>query len=158
VPERVKWSRGIVDPLLGERGVSRAAFPVNNFWAWHVKPSREQAQSEARIFLAVRGTIWDPYIHDVVSPEEASVVLAHSASFVRAFHNKTPEIDGVPDSIVEKIVAEGVSASPLAEIDREIERLRAFERAGLNEIALCLYDDAEASIRVIGERVVPALT
>jgi len=158
VPERVKWSRGIIDPLLEQRGVSRAAFPLNNFWAWHVKPSREAAQSEARIFLAVRGTIWDPYIHDVVSPEEAQVVLSRSASFVRAFHRKTPEIDGVPDSIVEKIVAAGVSASPLAEIDREIERFRAFERAGLNEIALCLYDDPEASIRVIGERVVPAFT
>jgi hypothetical protein len=54
-------------------------------------------------------------------------------------------------------VDEGVSASPLAEIDREIERFRQFERAGLNEIALCLYDDPEASIRVIGEQVVPAL-
>ncbi|TFG84953.1 MAG: hypothetical protein E4H19_09425 [Chromatiales bacterium] len=93
----------------------------------------------------------------MVSPEEAKVVLSRSGSFVKAFHRKTPEIEGVPDSIIEKIVAEGVSASPLAEIEREIERFREFERAGLNEIALCLYDDPEASIRVIGERVVPAL-
>lgn len=93
-----------------------------------------------------------------MSPEEAKVVLSRSGSFVKAFHRKTPEIEGVPDSIIiEKIVAEGVSASPLAEIEREIERFREFERAGLNEIALCLYDDPEASIRVIGERVVPAL-
>lgn len=158
VPERVKTVRGVIDPLLDERGVPRPAFPLNNFWAWHVKPSREEAQSEARVFLAVRGTIWEPYIHDVVNAEEAKLVLSRSDSFVKAFHRKTPDIEGVPDAIIEKIVAEGVSASPLAQIDREIERFREFERAGLSEIALCLYDDPEASIRVIGERVVPAFT
>jgi hypothetical protein len=105
----------------------------------------------------VRGTIWDPYIHDVVTPEEAKVVLAHSQSFVRAYHQRTPDIAGVPESILRKIVDAGVSASPVAEIDREIERFRGFARAGLNEIALCLYDDPESSIRVIGERLVPAL-
>lgn len=157
VPERVLSSRAIVDPLLRERGLDPASFPLNNFWAWHVKPSREAAEREARIWLAVRGTIWDPYIHDVVTAEEAQVVLAHSQSFVQAYHRRTPEIAGVPEPILKKIVDAGVSASPLAEIDREIERFRGFARAGLNEIALCLYDDPEASIRVIGEKVAPAL-
>ena len=67
-------------------------------------------------------------------------------------------VAGVPESILRKIVAAGVSASPLAEIDREIERFQEFARAGLNQIALCLYADPEASIRVIGERILPALT
>ena len=76
----------------------------------------------------------------------------------QAQQHRSPDVEGVPESILKKIVDAGVSASPLAEIDREIERLRGFARAGLNQIALCLYDDPEASIRVIGERVVPALT
>lgn len=158
VPERAQWARSIIDPVLEERGVAPAAFPLNNFWAWHVKPSREEAEREARIYLAVRGTIWDPYIHDVVNQAEAAIVLAHSRSFINAYQQKNPDIAGVADSIVAKIVAHGVSASPVAEIDREIERFREFERAGLNEIALCLYDDPEASIRLIGEHIVPALT
>jgi 5,10-methylenetetrahydromethanopterin reductase len=157
MPDRVRRSREIIDPILRERGLEPDTFPLNNFWAWHVKPSREEAEREARIFLAVRGTIWDPYIYDVVDAEEAKLVLAHSRSFTTAYQQRSPEISGVPESILKKIVDEGVSASPLAEIDREIERFRQFERAGLNEIALCLYDDPEASIRVIGERVVPAL-
>ena len=157
-PERVRHCREIIDPILRERGVEPAAFPLNNFWAWHVKPSREEAEREARIFLAVRGTIWDPYIHDVVDADEARLVLAHSKSFTSAYQQRSPDIPGVPESILKKIVDAGVSASPLAEIDREIERFQEFARAGLNEIALCLYDDPEASIRVIGERVVPALT
>ena len=156
-PDRVRRCREIIDPILRERGLEPATFPLNNFWAWHVKPSREDAEREARIYLTVRGTIWDPYIHDVVDPEEAKVVLAHSRSFITAYQQRSPDVEGVPDSILKKIVDAGVSASPLAQIDREIERLRGFARAGLNQIALCLYDDPEASIRVIGERVVPAL-
>ena len=156
-PDRVRRCREIIDPILRERGLEPATFPLNNFWAWHVKPSREDAEREARIYLTVRGTIWDPYIHDVVDPEEAKVVLAHSRSFITAYQQRSPDVEGVPDSILKKIVDAGVSASPLARIDREIERLREFAVAGLNQIALCLYDDPEASIRVIGERVVPAL-
>ena len=156
-PDRVRRCREIIDPILRERGLEPATFPLNNFWAWHVKPSREDAEREARIYLTVRGTIWDPYIHDVVDPEEAKVVLAHSRSFITAYQQRSPDVEGVSDSILKKIVDAGVSASPLARIDREIDRFRQFERAGLNQIALCLYDDPEASIRVIGERVVPAL-
>ena len=157
-PDRVRRCRAIIDPILVERGLDPATFPLSNFWAWHVKPGREEAEREARIYLTVRGTIWEPYIYDVVDPEEAKLVLAHSRSFIAAYQQRSPEVAGVPESILRKIVAAGVSASPLAEIDREIERFREFARAGLNQLALCLYDDPEASIRVIGERILPALT
>jgi len=155
-PKRVRWARDIIDPVLRERGVTPAAFPLNNFWAWHVKDSREEGQREARIYLTVRGTIWEPYIYDVVDPEEAKLVIAKQRAFIRAYQSKSPEVEGVPDALLTKIVDHGVSASPVAEIDREIERLREFERAGLNEIALCLYGNPEASIRIIGEKVLPA--
>jgi 5,10-methylenetetrahydromethanopterin reductase len=157
-PGRVRWVRGIIDPVLTERGRDARAFPLTNFWAWHVKESREEAQREARIFLTVRGTIWEPYIHDVVSAEEAKIVIARQGAFIRAYQNKSPEVDGVPEGILRKIVDHGVSASPVAEIDREIERLREFAAAGLTEIALCLYGDPAQSIRLIGERIVPALS
>ena len=63
----------------------------------------------------------------------------------------------MPDAIVDRIVAACTSASSVADLDHEIERLQRFKAAGLTEIALRLYDDPAASIRLIGERVVPAL-
>jgi hypothetical protein len=104
-----------------------------------------------------RGTIWEPQIHDVVSDEEAAVVAKHYPAFVRAYR-KTSDIEGVPEDIMQKIVDRGVAASSVAEIDREIEKLREMREAGVTGVALCLYDDPADSIRVIGERVVPALT
>jgi 5,10-methylenetetrahydromethanopterin reductase len=154
---RLKWARDLVDPILDAAGRDPATFPFINFWAWHVKESGEEAQREARTYLMARGTIWQPYIHDVVTEEEAAVVARHYPAFVRAYHKRSPEIEGVPEAILAKIVDRGVAASGVADIDREIERLREMRRAGVTGVVLCLYDNPADSIRIIGERVVPAL-
>jgi 5,10-methylenetetrahydromethanopterin reductase len=156
-PERVRWARAITDPVLGAVGRNTATFPFNNFWAWHVAESAEEAEREARIFLAVRGTIYPDYIRDVVGETEAQIVTDNLGSFMTAYTHRSPDIDGVPDDVLRQIVAGGVSASPVSELDREIDRLLQFKSAGLTEIALCLYSDFATKIRLLGERVVPAL-
>jgi len=155
-PGRVRWARTMIDPVLRETGRDPAAFPLINFWAWHVKANREEAHREARTYLMARGTIWEPYIHDVVNEEEAAIVARHYPAFVRAYR-KSPDIAGMPEELIDKIVARGVAASGLADIDREIERLLEMRAAGVTGVALCLYDDPAESIRVIGEHVVPAV-
>jgi len=157
VPERVSWVHEIIDPVLKERGENSATYPLNNFWAWHVKDSKEAAHREARIWLCVRGTIYPDYIRDVVDEDEAKIVTENLNSFTQAYYKKDPHIKGVPDEIVDKIVERGTSSSTTDEIDREIERFREFENAGLNEIALKVYDEPDKAIRIIGEKIVPAL-
>lgn len=156
-PDRIRWAHEHIDPVLEEKGSDTSSFPLNNFWAWHVKPTREEAHRESRIYLAVRGTIYPDYIRDVVDEDEAKIVTANLKAFMTAYHQKTPEIAGVPDGILEKICDRGTSATALADIDREIERLQTFRDAGLTEIALKIYSDPEDAIRIIGERVIPAL-
>jgi alkanesulfonate monooxygenase SsuD/methylene tetrahydromethanopterin reductase-like flavin-dependent oxidoreductase (luciferase family) len=156
-PDRVRATRAAIDPLLRARGLDPAAFPLSNFWAWHVKPTRAAAHAEARIYLTARGTLWEPYVHDVLAPDEAAIVAAHMPAFLKAYQTKSPEIPGVPEPILDKLVTGGMSASALADIDGEVQRFRAFAAAGLNELALCLYAEPEASIRAIGAHVVPAL-
>jgi alkanesulfonate monooxygenase SsuD/methylene tetrahydromethanopterin reductase-like flavin-dependent oxidoreductase (luciferase family) len=157
-PRRIEWLREIVDPKLTARDVEPENYPINNFWAWHVKEDPEEALREARINLCVRGTLYDHYIYDVVDDDEAKVVEAHIGSFARAYYRKDPEIRGVPDEIVNKIVRHGTSASSLDSIEAEIERFKMFAAAGLNEISLCLYDNPADSIKMIGEHIVPALS
>jgi 5,10-methylenetetrahydromethanopterin reductase len=156
-PERIRWAHDIIDPGLTARGVDPATYPFNNFWAWHVQESREAAHREARIYLAVRGTIYPDYIRDVVDEDDAAVVTANESSFLKAYMAKSPDIKGVSDEILTRIVGGGTSASPLSEIDREVERMRQFRDAGLTEIALCIYSNPEQAIRTIGEYLVPAL-
>lgn len=156
-PERVGWARNIIDPLLAERGLVPAQFPLNNFWAWHVKPTRAAALREARIWLCVRGTIYPDYIRDVVDEAEARIVTDNLASFTQAYYEKSPDIAGVPAELLDKICERGTSASSYDDIDREVERFKAFAAAGLNEIALKVYDEPEAAIRMIGKHIVPAV-
>ncbi len=158
VVDQVGRSRPIIDGTLRDTGRDLQSFPVNNFWAWHVKESPQEAAREARIWLTVRGTLYPPYINDVLDPDEAAIVNANINSFIRAYNRKSDSIEGVPPEIVQKLVDRCTSASSLADIDREIERLRDFERAGLTEIALRIYENPADTIRVLGERVVPALS
>jgi 5,10-methylenetetrahydromethanopterin reductase len=157
VVARVRSARGIIDQGIEESGRNPDGFRLNNFWAWHVKESREEAEREARIWLAVRGTLYPEYIEDVLEPDEAAIVNENISAFIKAYQAKSPDIQGVPDRIVSKLVAGATSASGIADLDREIERLRQFEAAGLTDIALRIYEDPAAAIRLIGERVVPAL-
>jgi hypothetical protein len=130
---------------------------VNNFWAWHVKPTRAEAEREARIWLTVRGTLYPPYINDVLDPEEAALVNRNINAFIRAYNKKSDLVEGVPPQLLSKLARRCTSACGVDELDQEIERLREFERAGLSEIALRIYDNPEWTIRLLGERVVPAL-
>jgi 5,10-methylenetetrahydromethanopterin reductase len=157
VAARVRWAHQIIDPVLQKTDRDVSSFPLSNFWAWHVKASREEAQREARIYLAVRGTIYPDYIRDVVSDDEAKIVTEHINSFMLAYQKRSAEIEGVPDDILEKIVYQGVSASTIADIDREVERMRTFQDAGLTEIALCIYSDPADAIRLIGKHLIPGL-
>lgn len=157
VVSHVRTAREIIDQSRADSGLSDRPFRMNNFWAWHVKESAEEAAREARIWLAVRGTLYPGYIKDVLDADEAAIVNANISSFIKAYHAKSPDIDGVPDSIVAKLVERATSASGLSDLDKEIERLRQFKAAGLTEIALRIYADPADSIRLIGERVLPAV-
>jgi 5,10-methylenetetrahydromethanopterin reductase len=157
VVDHVRRARAIIDGTLAEAGRDPAGFPVNNFWAWHVKATREEAEREARIWLTVRGTLYPPYINEVLDPDEAEIVNRNIKAFIRAYNAKTDVIEGVPPEIVAKLARGCTSACGLDELDAEIDRLRAFQRAGLTEIALRIYAEPEKTIRLLGERVVPAL-
>jgi len=156
-PARIKWLHNIIDPILRNRGVEPSNYPVNNFWAWHVKEDPAEANREARIWLCVRGTLYDDYIYDVVDEDEAAIVNKHIGAFAKAYYQKSPDIDGVPDEIINKIVARGTSASSLENIAVEIARFKEFRRAGLNQISLKVYGEPEQAIQTIGEHIVPAL-
>jgi len=158
VVEHVRHARQIIDDAMAAAGRDAAGFELNNFWAWHVKESADEAQREARTWLAVRGTIYPKYIGDILEdPAEQDIVNCNIQSFIKAYHRKSPEVEGVPETIMKKLVAGCTSAAPLDDIGLEIERLKAFRDAGLTQIALRIYDEPDAAIRIIGEHVVPAL-
>jgi len=138
-------------------GRARGDLLLNNFFAWHIKKDRAASMREARRELIWRGLLQPWHTAPFLGDEDAAFVESKKDSFLQAFLNHNDVIDGVPDRIVEALVDNLTFAGGLDNIDRTAEHLRAFERAGLDEVALKVHDDPADAIRLIGEHLAPAL-
>ncbi|MBN8279404.1 MAG: LLM class flavin-dependent oxidoreductase [Gammaproteobacteria bacterium] len=157
-PEDIGRMRAIVDAKCAEVGRSQAGMRFNNFWAWHVKETREAAHREARRWLAIRATPYpDYYYRDILPEEEMQVIFANKPAIIKAFNTGSDVIEGIPADIMERFVDKATSASGLDDLEREIDRLRRFKANGLTEISLRIYENPEWTIKLIGEKVIPAL-
>ena len=125
--------------------------------AWHVYPDRHQAFQEARQWLLLRGLFRRHILTLFLEPADVDLVMNSKAAFIEAFQQRSPDVAGVPDAVLDALVANLTIAGSFDELDSKIGRLKALADAGLSEIALRLYHDPATSIRVLGERVIPAL-
>ncbi len=142
---------------LARHGRSAADFRVNNFCAFLIKEDREASFREARRELMVRGWLEEAWYEPFLTPEEARVVHGNKGAFLTAFRTKVGEIKGVAPEIVAKLV-EGLSlAGDLSDLDRHVERIKAFAAAGMTENALRLHDEPEKSLHIIGKELLPRL-
>lgn len=158
LPKHVADVRTMIDPEIEAHNPHKDSFRLRNFWAWHVKEDREEALAEARMWLAARVTPWPAYYHRGILPEEdMQIVWDNTDALNRAFYGKDSNIPEIPRRILDELSAQCTACSALADIDHEIERLQAFKAAGLTDISLRIYKDPEKAIKIIGERVIPAL-
>ncbi len=132
-------------------------FRIGNFWAWHIKEDAAASLAEARRELMLRGWLGEQYFSPFLDPDELRLMRAHEQDFLNAFLRRTDVIENVPPALVDKMIRHISFAGGLDQIEAAIETLRAFAAAGLTEIALRVHDDPADAIRLIGERVIPAL-
>jgi len=157
VPEIARDSMTFVRDVLPGRQDSAGPLRVSNFWAWHVKADREAAFREARRELIIRSMLDKEHVGTFMNEDDCALIQKNIKAFFTAYRDRSGDIQGVPDRIVNALIAGITSTGDLTELDRNIERLREFRAAGLDELALRLHDDPADAIRVIGDRVVPAL-
>ncbi|MEC9374997.1 MAG: LLM class flavin-dependent oxidoreductase [Pseudomonadota bacterium] len=144
---------------LAKRDTPAKDFRISNFWAWHIKEDKEASYYEARRELVFRGSLLPPYsLQHFLEPKEEKLVIDNWESFAKAYWTKSGEVENVPPKIVSHLVDELSSSGDFSDIDKEIDRLKKFEEAGLTDIAIRLFDDPIAGLKVIGERLVPAFS
>jgi len=171
IADGIQISDGTVDMLPGiieqvRVGLSRRDNPpddfrIGNFWAWHIKKDREVSMYEARRELIWRGAIIGqvredirPFCHD---DAEVDLIIENWESLRIAFRNRSGVIDGIPDELLNRLIAGMSSAGGPENIDREIERYQGMAKAGLTELDLRLFDNPMEGLRLIGEHVLPAV-
>lgn len=147
---------------LDKRSYPADNFRIGNFWAWHIKKDHEASMFEARCQLFARAEVIPPNIgldhlvHDnVVSAEEAQLVRDNFPKFIMAMIDGSGTIKGIPEDLVQRLIDEVSSSGDYDAIDREVERYRDFERAGLTDLALRVFDDPMGAVKTINERIVP---
>ncbi len=142
---------------LQQRELPADDFRIGNFWAWHIKKDRDVSMYEARRELIWRGSLMPPYcLSPFLDADEEKLVIEHWMDFMTAFFTRSGKIEGVPESIVNHLIAELSSAGTQDDIDAEIERYQQFEAAGVTDLAIRLFDEPMAGLQMIGERVIPA--
>jgi 5,10-methylenetetrahydromethanopterin reductase len=157
LPGRFSATVAMLDGFLADAHRQRDEVCLSGLVAWHVKDDKAAAIAEARQQLALRGMLDPWYLEEFLDADECALVEQKRNDFFRAYKNRSAEIPGVPEPVLDKLVANlGIAGTP-AELEPHIERLRELGRRGLNEVALKLHADQAHAIRVIGEQVVPAL-
>jgi 5,10-methylenetetrahydromethanopterin reductase len=147
-----------LDAALAPHGRQRPAFATNVFTAWHVSRDRRQALHEARRWLLLRGIFRPWLLAEFLEPADVELVMASEAAFARAFAAGSHQVEGVPERVLDRLVEKlTVSGSP-DDLDPVIDKLCKLREAGLGSVALRLYADPADSIRLIGARVVGALS
>lgn len=157
-PEKIGQHMEALRRGLAQRQSPAADFRVGNFWAWHIKEDPAKSLYEARRELVFRGELLPPKYDMLpyVTPEERQLVIDKWQNFAKAFWTRSGVIEDVPESIVSRLIAACSSAGGLDAIDAQIERFRAFERAGLTELSIRLFDEPMAGLKILAERLLPA--
>ena len=155
-PEHVAAVRKTIDPEITAHNPHKDDFRLLNFWAWHVKEDEEAALAEARMWLAARVTPWPAYYHEVLpDKDEMQLIWDNTDALNKAFYNKSSDIPELPRDLLDRMCRCCTSCSSADNIDREIDKLKQFEAAGLTDICLRVYEEPEKAIRLIGDKVIP---
>ncbi|MBL8223999.1 MAG: LLM class flavin-dependent oxidoreductase [Chromatiales bacterium] len=148
---------GHIDAGLAAGGRGRHAFRVNNFFAWHIGTDREAALADARRELCWRGLLQPWHTAGFLGDEQAAWVEANWPLFLQAFLKRTDRIEGVPEPLVDSLVQNLTFAGGLDDIPRVAAELHAFAEAGLDQVALKVHGNPAEAIRLIGDRLLPAV-
>jgi len=148
--------RGL-DEALQKHGKSRPGFSTNAFTAWHVYNDADEARREARQWLLLRGIFRPWLLAEFLNPDEVALVMDSQEAFVAAFRAGSGEVEGVPDHILDALVDNITLCGPVADLEGKLAKLRRYAEAGLGAISLRLYANPMESIRLIGDKLVPAL-
>jgi alkanesulfonate monooxygenase SsuD/methylene tetrahydromethanopterin reductase-like flavin-dependent oxidoreductase (luciferase family) len=155
--ERLRSRLQLIGENLRSHGRPREDLRVSCLIAWHVKKDKAASVNEARRQLALRGMLDTWYLEDFLTEEECEIVDANRNTFFKAYKQKSDVIEGVPDTIVDKLVDNLTMSGDHDDVDKHIETLRRYRDMGIDEVAFKLHRDQDAAIRLIGERVLPAL-
>jgi len=143
---------------LKKYGRSESDFAINSAIAFHMKEDREVSMREARRELITRALLEEWYLRSFMDEADVTLVRENIVSFFNAYRARSHIIEGVPDSILDTLVGNLTIAGDLDDLDARISELRDYAATGITELCFRTHDDPAFAIRLIGEKIAPALS
>jgi alkanesulfonate monooxygenase SsuD/methylene tetrahydromethanopterin reductase-like flavin-dependent oxidoreductase (luciferase family) len=146
-----------LDTALREHGKSRPAYWTSVFTAWHVYADEAEARCEAKRWLLLRGIFRPWLLAEFLQPADVELVMTSRGAFAKAFAAGSHRVEGVPDRVLDALIDNVTLCATPRTLEKVVAKIWHLGEAGLGGVALRLYADPAESIRLIGERLLPAL-
>lgn len=156
-PTLASQAIGAVRGHLGDFGRDPAAFRFNNFMAWYVYDDLAEARHEAKRWIGFRALFREYMMSEFMGPEDFQLILDHVPQIYAMAAKDADSVDGLPDRILDDCVDHLTLTAATDDMDHVLEHLLQLKAAGCTEISLELKKHQAHGIRLIGERVIPAL-
>jgi alkanesulfonate monooxygenase SsuD/methylene tetrahydromethanopterin reductase-like flavin-dependent oxidoreductase (luciferase family) len=140
-----------------EAGIDASGFRYNNFMAWYVYDDPKEARFEARRWIGFRALFRDYMMREFVSDEEFQILLDHMPEIYGMAPKGVDSVDGIPDELLDRCVDHLTLTGGMDDLDSIIEHLLEYKALGVTEICMELKNHQEQGIKLLGERVIPAL-
>jgi alkanesulfonate monooxygenase SsuD/methylene tetrahydromethanopterin reductase-like flavin-dependent oxidoreductase (luciferase family) len=140
-----------------EVGRDPAGFRFNNFMAWYVYDDPAEARFEARRWIGFRALFRDYMMKEFVSDEEFQILLDHMPEIYGMAPKNVASVEGVPDELLDRCVDKLTLTGTPDDMDHIIEHLLEYKALGVTQVCLELKNHPAHGIKLLGERVIPAL-
>lgn len=148
---------GAVNGHLREFGRDPGAFRFNNFMAWYVYDDLAEARHEAKRWIGFRALFREYMMSEFMNAEDFQLILDHVPQIYAMAAKDADSVAGLPDRILDDCVDHLTLTAATDDMDHVLEHLLELKAAGCTEISLELKKHQAHGIRLIGERVIPAL-
>jgi alkanesulfonate monooxygenase SsuD/methylene tetrahydromethanopterin reductase-like flavin-dependent oxidoreductase (luciferase family) len=152
----VNLARGAIDRQK-EIGRDPAGYRFNNFMAWYVYDDPAEARHEAKRWIGFRALFRDYMMLEFMSPEDFQIILDHIPEIYAMAARDADSVDGLPDHLLDLCVDKLTLCGGVEDLDRIIEHLLEFKAIGVTHTCLELKKHQAHGLKLLGERVLPAL-
>jgi alkanesulfonate monooxygenase SsuD/methylene tetrahydromethanopterin reductase-like flavin-dependent oxidoreductase (luciferase family) len=138
-------------------GLSSDGYRFNNFMAWYVYDDLAEARHEAKRWIGFRALFREYMMKEFMNPEEFQQIMDHIPEIYAMGPKNESSVAGLPDELLDRCVDKLTLTGTPDDLDHIIEHLLEFKAIGVTHTCIELKKHQAHGLKILGERVIPAL-
>jgi alkanesulfonate monooxygenase SsuD/methylene tetrahydromethanopterin reductase-like flavin-dependent oxidoreductase (luciferase family) len=156
-PGLAKGAIEAVHNRMQEIGRDPTGFRFNNFMAMYVYDDLAEARHEARRWIGFRAIFREYMMREFMDADEFQQVLDHIPQIYAMAPKNESYVEGLDDELLERSVDNLTLTGTTDDLDGIIEHLLEYKALGMTEVCIELKKHQVKNIKLLGERILPAI-